>query len=97
MKTTVNSYDFDRAFTECRPSSFSHAGRKALFEYLEQTEEDIGEEFELDVIAICCDFTEYEDIAEFNKNYNTEYENMREIDETTVIDIDGESFIIQNY
>jgi hypothetical protein len=29
-----------------------------LFEYLEQLEDDIGEETELDAIAICCDFSE---------------------------------------
>lgn len=108
MKTTVNNYQFHRAFEEMnRTTNFSYAGLNALFDYLEQYEEDTGEEIELDVIAICCDFTEYENLAEFQANYGTEYETIDDIrDNTTVIGIDmGEdeygdedgSFIIQNF
>lgn len=58
MKQTVSQYDFRNAFQQCRPDNFSYEGLSALFEYLEQWEEDCGEELELDVIAICCDFSE---------------------------------------
>ena len=34
-------------------------GLNALFEHLEQIEEDTGEEMELDVITLCCDFSEH--------------------------------------
>lgn len=37
---------------------FSYAGLRYLFEYLTSLEEDCGKEIELDVIAICCDFSE---------------------------------------
>lgn len=108
MKTTVNNYQFHRAFEEMnRKANFSYAGLNALFEYLEQYEEETGEEIELDVIAICCDFTEYENLAEFQADYGTEYETIDDIrDNTTVIDIDLDkdedgnedgSFIIQNF
>lgn len=65
MKQTVDFYDFCRAFEQCRPDNFSREGLISLFEYLEQWEEDCGEELELDVIAICCDFSEdtWENIA----------------------------------
>ena len=60
MKQTVNSSDFVDAFrTHNRMDQFSYEGLKALFEYLEQYEEDTGEETELDVIAICYDFSEH--------------------------------------
>ena len=60
MKQTVNSSDFVDAFrTHNRMDQFSYEGLKALFEYLERYEEDTGEETELDVIAICCDFSEH--------------------------------------
>ena len=60
MKTTVNSSDFVDAFsTHNRLDQFSYEGLKALFEHFEQYEEDTGEEMELDVIAICCDFSEH--------------------------------------
>ena len=58
MKTYISQYDFRRAFQECRPDNFSYDGLKVLFEYLEEYEMDIGEELELDVIGLCCDFAE---------------------------------------
>jgi len=66
MKTYISQYDFRRAFQECRPDNFSYEGLKILFEYLEEYEMDIGEELELDVIGLCCDFSEdsFENIAD---------------------------------
>jgi predicted ArsR family transcriptional regulator len=63
MKTTVSLYNFREAFrTMGRAEQFSYEGLEVLFDYLEQYEEDTGEELELDVIALCCDF--YEDTVE---------------------------------
>jgi len=60
MKQTVNYTDFVDAFrTHNRMDQFSYDGLRALFEHFEQYEEDTGEEIELDVIALCCDFSEY--------------------------------------
>ena len=125
MKTTVNNYGFHRAFeTMNRTTNFSYDGLNALFDYLEEYEESTGEEIELDVIALCCDFTEYANVQEFAAAYDDSYivwdvepeeadeeegteavegeidyeatlDRIRE--ETTVIDIDGGSFIIQNF
>lgn len=58
MKTTVNFYTFRDLFREIRPGNFSSDGLACLFDYLEQLEEDCGQEMELDVIAICCDYSE---------------------------------------
>ena len=61
MKQTINGYDFIEAFKRAnRSNNFSHEGLCALFEYLENMEQDTGEEMALDVIAICCDFSEYD-------------------------------------
>jgi hypothetical protein len=66
MKTTVNVYDFHREFELIRPNNFSRAGLNVLFDYFDEYEQESGEEMELDVIAICCDFTEatWQEIAE---------------------------------
>ena len=66
MKTTVNFSEFRDSFQQIRPDNFSYDGQKILFNYFEEFEEDTGEEFELDVIAICCDFSEdsFENIAD---------------------------------
>ena len=41
-------------------ANWSHAGARALIEYLEQIEEDTGTEIEFDAVAIRCDYSEYE-------------------------------------
>ena len=70
MKQSVNLYDFERAFVLAdRKDQFSYDGKKALFEYLEDLEQDIGEDIELDVIALCCDYSEYESALEWAKDY----------------------------
>lgn len=58
MKTTVNFYTFRDAFKAIRPDNFTSEGLSVLWDYLEECEQDCGEEYELDVIALCCDFAE---------------------------------------
>ena len=63
MKTTVNRYDFEQAFVaHGRKDQFTYDGLNLLFDYLEDYEEQTGEEIELDVVSLCCDY--YEDTAE---------------------------------
>jgi hypothetical protein len=54
MKQTLNKDQFRFAFDQVRPNQFSYEALGMLFDYLEECDEDM----ELDVIAICCDFTE---------------------------------------
>jgi len=44
--------------------NFTIEGLDALFDYLEQWEDDIGEPVEFDPIALCCQFSEYVSAAE---------------------------------
>ena len=100
MKQTVNFYDFDRAFKLAdRLDNFSYEGRRALFDYLEQYEDDCDIELELDVIGLCCDFTEFENLAEYNDAYCARVASLEELAELTpVIRIpDSEGFIIANF
>ena len=69
MKNTISQYDFQRAFETQRPDNFSYNGLIALFEYFEECEESIGEEIELDVIAICCEYSE-DTIENIISNYS---------------------------
>ena len=74
MKTTIYLHDFRNAFHQCgRGEQFSYDGLRVLFEALEEWEDGGGEEVELDVIALCCEFSEEtpEQIAE---NYSIELE-----------------------
>jgi hypothetical protein len=94
MRITINFTDFKHYFNLRRPDNFTSAGLWALWQYLEDVEPDM----ELDVIGICCDFTEWENIEEYNLTYGSEHEHNWEVsDETTFIDIDGERFIAQDW
>jgi hypothetical protein len=58
MKQTIGLSQFTDAFMSIRPNNFSYEGLVLLFDWIEQQESDTGEQQELDVIALCCDFTE---------------------------------------
>jgi hypothetical protein len=59
MKTTITQSAFIDAFTCAgRANQFSRPALGLLLEHFEQIEEDTGEEIELDVVSICCDYAE---------------------------------------
>ena len=92
----INQADFISAFKSIRPDNFSYEGLKALYGYFEELSDD--QDIKFDVIAICCDFTEYDNLAEFNRDYGKNFSDVEEIfDLTQVIMIDNEKFIIQNF
>jgi len=99
MKQSINMYAFERAFRNFERDNFSYDGLKALFEYLEEYEDSTGEEINLDVIALCCEYAEYDSLKEYNDDYDTKYSEIDLIqDDTTLIKIEGtERFIIQQY
>jgi len=100
MKKTINFYDFRDAFHKAgRENQFTYEGKKALFDYLEEYEDSTGEQIELDVIALCCDYAEYDSIEDFWLEYDQEeYPDMDAIEyNTQVIMIDDEAFIIQQF
>ncbi len=65
MKTTLSTYEVANALKSDDNSNWSYAGALALAEWLEDLEQDTGEEIELDVVAIRCDFSEYESLIGF--------------------------------
>jgi hypothetical protein len=67
MKQTVNFSLFCDSFVN-RKGNFSYSGLRALFDYFESLEEDGHEEIKLDPIAICCDFTEHQNLEELNND-----------------------------
>ena len=100
---TVSFYDFIEQFERHgRGDQFSYQGKKALYDYLNELAEDLGKPIELDIIGICCDFTEYENLKEFANDYGysigDDIDSINDIyDYTIVIPIDDESFIIQDF
>mgnify|MGYP003680280811 FL=1 len=100
MIDTITKYSFQDAFHKMgRKDQFSYEGLDALFDYFEMLEEDTDQQIELDVIAICCEYSEYENLKDFQDNYGDEYESLEDIENnTTLIKIeDEEGFIIQQF
>lgn len=107
---TLNVYQFRDAFRAAgRKDQFSYEALGALFDYLEQYSEDIGEPFEMDVIAICCDWSEahWSDIASDYRIDLTDCEDDDErieavrdylSDNTSYTELsDGETFVYVNF
>ncbi len=103
MKTTVTQSDFLKAFHAFgRYEQFGYAALSSLFNYLEDVEADTGEEMELDVISLCCDYSvdTVEDIAQNYSIVAEEGEDLREAvlnylnENTTVVDDDCDDSIL---
>ena len=92
MITQVSETDFIDAFRAIRPDNFTYNGLKALYVHLEDLADDIGEQIQLDVIGICCDFVEYKNIYELNNDYATTHKGM-----TTVYTINGNEYNGKNW
>ena len=59
MKKTVSKSDFINQFVIMhRFGNFSYEAMGILFDYFEQYEEDCGEELEMDIVAVCCEYSE---------------------------------------
>ena len=96
MINIMNEYNFTDDLMKVRPDQFSYKALQALWEHFEQYEEGTGDTIEFDPIAICCDYSEFQDIKEVQKNY-PDITSMKDLErETKVISFDG-GFVIQNY
>ena len=76
MKTTVNQSEFIDAFHRYdRYDQFGYDALVSLFDYMEQLEDDCGEEMELDVIALCCDYS-VDSVADIASNYSIDIDGL---------------------
>lgn len=65
MKRTITESTFRDAFTSHdRGNSFSYEALGALFDFFEEMDDSCGTETELDVVAIDCEFAEYDTALE---------------------------------
>ena len=107
MIKTITEWDFINSFDKIdRSENFSVAGRKALFNWFTELEEDSGMAYqmELDPIAVCCEYSEYADVNELKGDYQVpeEYEDDDEVleyfrNETIVLELANGGLIIQSY
>jgi hypothetical protein len=95
MKDTVTEHTFT---DEMIKHGFSYEGTKALFEHLEQYEQDCDHELEFDPIAFRCEYDEYKNLEEVKENYQ-DIETLEDLqNNTSVIEIPNtDRLIIQAY
>lgn len=61
---TKNQFIDEFKSWETYKDNFSYYALSALYDYLVEYEEVTGEKIELDVVALCCDYVEYETAEE---------------------------------
>lgn len=67
---------------EDRKDTFRYEGKCALYDYLESYEEDTDTPVILDIITLCCEYTEYD--SAYDAMYNYQPEDMPVCEDTGV-------------
>jgi len=101
MVITINEHDFIQAFKDAgRQDQFSLDALRVIFNYEEERESHMTEPTVLDVIALCCDFAEYDSIEDFQEEYGEQYVSLEDIEEQTVVLTDApdySGFVIEKF
>jgi hypothetical protein len=69
MKETLSTNEVAERLLADENANWTWAGAQALAEYLEELESDMGEEIEFDRVAIRCDFSQYDSLVEWMREY----------------------------
>ena len=86
---------FRMLFDECnRRNQFSWEALDALFNYYDEFDENM----EADVIAICCDWTEYESADEAVEEYSNCCTSLEDLqDRTTAIELENGHILVEDF
>jgi len=104
MKIELSTQEAVNILLEDEFANWSHNAALALIEYYESLEEDLGESIDLDRVAIRCEWSEYESVAEAVEDYDEDFSLFPNPDEaalayfgerTNVISFDGGLLIQQ--
>ena len=71
---SINQSDFIDAFKawDTYKDKYSYNALMAMYDYFQELSVDMGEPFELDVVAIACDYSEYSTAYEAMEQYQGE-------------------------
>ena len=91
MINTLNDWEFIEGMR--RHVNWETETIRALFELLENLEDDTGEQIEFDPIAFRCEYTEYDNLETINREYGKEFKTVDELEEhTQVIEVNIPQF-----
>lgn len=83
VNTIYDANSFRQEFVNYNRDYYTYEAYEALFDLFEDTYCDTN--WEMDVIAICSEFTEYENIEAYNEDHGTEYESVDELSNDTLV------------
>ena len=90
MKQTINLSQFRDEFNAIRPNNFTFEGLEILYDYVEEMIPD----FDLDVIALCCDYSEAS-IKELIDSYDIDLDGVHpEMIDEKVLDFINDNSIV---
>lgn len=90
IETITETKFMDAFFRAGRGKQFSYDALECLFEYYDSLNDDINEGYELDVIGICCEWTE-SNPEEFLKDNGIELEEGEEPYQKAIKELDSSS------
>lgn len=92
MKIEISFEQFVDAFKKCNRDNFTYDGYRVLFDELDD------DEYCLDVIAVCCDYSEYtEDELVNDYGLDNTFRNMNEDLSERVVDFTDKTVILRSY
>lgn len=97
MYSNVNFSMFCDSFSDTYKNNFSWEGKRALYDYITAIEEDTGEDIELDTVALCCEYSEYDSLEDAQEACANPW-TLEELEErTTVIQCDNGHIILADF
>ena len=78
-----------------RRSHFSRPALHALYEHYDELSDDIGEDIELDVVGMCCEWSEYKDIEAVKEDY--EIKDLSDLQNSTTVIVFPGGLLVQEF
>jgi hypothetical protein len=88
IKITVDETQFTSTLLADEYAGWSYGATKALYEYYQQLSEDIGEDIELDRVAIRCEWNEYDSAVSVLEDHTGKPMKIDILEEMTEEDIE---------
>lgn len=97
MKQTLTTNQVAHLLLKDDNARWSYEGAFALAEHYEEMEQDSGEEIELDVVAIRCEWTEYKTAHEIAEAYDIAFDGDEEDVEDAIINHLGDKTLLLRF
>ena len=95
IKKTITEQQFINEFMSIRPDNFCYDSLRRLYEFYDEVYYDT--DMELDVIAICCDWTEYDNYYQAVQEYGTDCYDTLEDNTIVLMDDPAKPVVVANY